>query len=231
MRRTNITSHYKLPTLAVLLFNLVASYAQDKEKGENDTNIICFAAQNKWVCAPEDKQHIANEKATKLINENSSELETSDVVIKSINIPKFDAADTVDSSPASSISQDNNVKVAEQKVEAQPRTINEQQPSNASSIIPINDNNPYAKLWSHQLIGLSTPQSAINFVKQKNLDPNEVLIIKSIRAEMDWWIVLYGLYKDKQTGLDSEASLPKNIKKPWLRPLKNLKALGFIEKF
>lgn len=229
MRRTNITSHYKLPTLAAFLLSSFATYAQDK--GEKDTNIICFAAQNKWVCAPEDKQHIANEKATKLIDENSSELKTSDVVIKSINIPKFDVSNNINNPQISSASVNNGTQTSKQKTETSPKVVEEKQPLPNSTVTQINDNNPYAKLWSHQLIGLSTPQSAINFVKQKELDPDEVLIIKSTRANMDWWIVLYGLYKDKQTGLDNEASLPKNIEKPWLRPLKNLKAFGFIDKF
>ena len=48
---------------------------------------------------------------------------------------------------------------------------------------------------------------------------------------MDWWIILFGLYKDKQTGLDNNDNLPKEINTPWLRPLKDLQVNGFIEKF
>ncbi len=204
MRRRHITSHKKLPILILLIISS-ASLAKDKIK---DTNIICFAAKNQWVCAPEDKQHIANTKASKLINKSESELETSEVVIKTLNAPKFNNSGSYKNktSPIAPIKQE------------LPKTIKTPQ------------DNPYANLWSHQLIGVSTPQNAINFVKQKNLNKNDVLIVKSSRNDLDWWIVLYGLYKDKDTGLQNN-NLPQTIEKPWLRPLKNLQFNGFIEKY
>ncbi|HFC30401.1 MAG TPA: hypothetical protein ENJ44_05095 [Oceanospirillales bacterium] len=164
---------------------------------------------------------MANEKAQKLLKDNGSEYKSSEVVIKSINIPKFETA-IVDH------------KQTEQTF-ADARTVDVEQESNkpkaAVKLAQAENSNPYALLWSHQLIGLSTPQSAINYVQNKNLNKNDVLIIKSIRNGMDWWIVLYGLYKDKQTGLDNVINLPVNIDKPWLRPLKNLQVKGYIEKF
>lgn len=218
MRRKHPTSHNKLSVVFVFLVTSFASIAKDEAE---DTNIICFAAKNKWVCAPEDQQEIANEKANKLIG-NNSEQEISEVIIKSINFPKFKS----DVSPSIKTNYPIIQTVAE--------------PSNNESLevnlkkeklSPNRNPNPYAELWSHQLIGVSTPQNAINYVKKNNLNKDEVLVIKSIRKGMDWWIVLYGLYKDKQTGLDNTPNLPKNIHDHWLRPLKNLQVNGFIEKF
>lgn len=222
MRRKNITSHYKLPVLTFVLLTSLIVKAKGEEK---DTEIICFAAQNKWICAPAGQQDLAKQKAQKLLEKNKTELGSSEVVIKSINIPKFDTQVVQDTK----VNNSENTLVVNKPFEKQIVVdLNEKKPI----IKPINDNdNPYANLWSHQLIGLSTPNSAIKFVKNNNLDKNEVLIIQSTRANMDWWIVLYGLYADKQTGLDNAVNLPENINNTWLRPLKNLVVNGFVEKY
>ena len=219
MRKRYITIHKKLSTISLLFIVIFTVTAKDKDE---DTNIICYAAKNKWICAPENQQGTASKQATKFIKENSSELKTSEVVIKTISIPTFNTS-TISDKP-----------LGKTKSEIKP-TVNDRskvvrKPTIKTKTIAKNDN-PYARLWSHQLIGLSTPQSAINFVKQKNLNKDDVLIVKSVRANMDWWIVLFGLYKDKKTGIDNEENLPINIDKPWLRPLKNLQVLGFVEKF
>jgi septal ring-binding cell division protein DamX len=228
MRRKNITSHIKLPIIVICLIYSSLILAKNKD---NETNIVCFAAQNKWICAPEDQQNIANEKATKLLDMKSSEVGSSEVVIKPINIPKFNANNTFDSAeyvspqtqslPSENTNQENNAPSLKPNVNSEPEIELKNTPAN----------NPYAHLWSHQLIGVSTPQNAINYVKQKNLNKDDVLILKSTRAEQDWWIVLLGLYKDKQTGIDNTKNLPDNIDTPWLRPLKNLDVKGFIDSF
>jgi septal ring-binding cell division protein DamX len=221
MRKRYLTIYKKLSTLVIVLTFSCTILAKEK-KDDEDTNIICFAAQNKWVCAPEDRQQLANEKAQKLLKDKGSEYESTEVVIKSINIPKFETVVVNNNKEAEQAAEDiSNVHIEQEKAK----------PKAAIKLTQGENSNPYALLWSHQLIGLSTPQSAINYVQNKKLNKNDILIIKSIRNNMDWWIVLYGLYKDKQTGLDNEMNLPVNIDKPWLRPLKNLQVNGYIEKF
>ncbi len=209
-------------TLFILFFSTIV-FSKDKPK---ETNIVCFAAKNKWVCAPEDQQEIASEKANKLLENKHSELETSEVVIKSINIPKFD-------SPPARIEQKiQTPDVITENTTVSKKELNNSKESLSPKVTKYKENtNPYAELWSHQLIGVSTPQNAINYVRKHNLNKDDILIIQSVRNGMDWWIILFGLYQDKQTGLDSVSNLPENINKPWLRPLKNLQVNGFIEKF
>jgi septal ring-binding cell division protein DamX len=218
MRRKPITSYFKLP---IILFLLTSFFVNAKET-EKDTEIICFAAQSKWICAPADQQNLASQKAQDLLEKNKSELISSEVVIKSINIPKFESLET--NTTTEQVTADKNIEKPLETEFANNTKQNIKQ-------INTNSENPYAKLWSHQLIGLSTPNSAVKFVVQNNLNKEEVLIIQSTRANMDWWIVLYGLYNDKQTGLDNEKNLPTNINKAWLRPLKNLIVKGYVEKF
>lgn len=213
MRKRYLSSHTKL---SIIIFTVLLTTAAFAKKKTEETNIVCFAAQNKWICAPEDKQNIANEKAQKLLEQKKTETIPTNIVIKPINIPKFETADN------SLISELSDTPPVKPKEAIKTQTTKLTAPPN---------NNPYAKLWAHQLIGVSTPNSAVRFVKNKHLNKEDILIIKSVRNEMDWWIILFGLYKDKQTGLDNVNNLPASIKDPWLRPLKNLKVNGFIEDF
>ena len=222
MRRKYITSHYPLSiTLCLLLLSTIA-FSKEKPK---ETNIVCFAAKNKWVCAPENKQEVANEKANKLLKNNHSEFGTSDIVIKSINIPKFDSPAITNTQPTTP-----NIAVDNKTISKTESNTNKEK-NNPITTQTKGNKNPYAKLWSHQLIGVSTPQNAINFVRNHNLNKDDILIIQSVRNGMDWWIILFGLYQDKKTGLENENNLPDNISKPWLRPLRNLQVNGFIDKF
>jgi len=225
MRRRNIKSHKKL---SIILIVFVSFFLK---ANEDETNIVCFATKNKWVCAPEDQQHIASEKAEKLIDIHKSEVGSSEVVIKSINIPKFNTNNSLRTSQSTQYLTTSEETIKSDETDQKKQSRDTPQNNKKINLKETSANNPYEKLWSHQLIGVSTHQNAINYVNKKNLNKEDVLILKTTRAEMDWWIVLYGLYKDKQTGINNTINLPKNIDPPWLRPLKNLDVKGYIEKF
>ena len=224
MRRKYFTSLIKL-SIILLNCNFI-SKAVAKEK-EGDTNIICFAAKDKWICAPKDQQNLANEKAEKLLKIQSSDIGSSEIVIKPINIPKFNANNLFDSVNATQPVSNEKNQIKEVSENSQNLTESEVRFKDTDT----STENPYANLWSHQLIGVSSAQNAINYVVQKKLNKEDVLILKSSRSNQDWWIVLFGLYKDKQTGIDNAVNLPMNIDPPWLRPLKNLEVKGFIESY
>ncbi len=173
------------------------------KNNEEETNVVCYAAQSKWVCAPEDKKELANIESTKLNEENSTKQLSSKVVIKQLKVPQFISSNT------------SNSKTQGFK----------------KSIQTFNNDNPYENLWSYQLVGVSTPQNALNFVNKNGLNKNNILIIKSTHNNMDWWIILYGLYKDKQTGIKDKPNIPPSIKKYWLRSLNNLVVNGYIDEF
>ena len=222
MRRRYSKSHFELPIIFVFI---LFSHLIEAKENENETNIVCYAAKNKWVCAPEDQQEIASEKAEKLIGLHDSEVGSSEVVIRSIDIPRFNTINNIE--PTDNLKDETNRGSKSDVSRSQKYT-------ETDAKVQLNDtsaNNPYVKLWSHQLIGVSTHQNAINYVYKKRLNKDDVLILKTSRANMDWWIVLFGLYKDRQTGIDNAVNLPSNIDPPWLRPLKNLEVKGFVEKF
>lgn len=231
MRERYFTSYNKLSRIIKvlplnLLFLSFFAFASEKSEKNKDIDIICYATPQKWVCAPETEKQLANEKAEKLIKKYNEEV-PSNIVIKSIDIPKFTEQEPVQDSRQSFV----NMLSPRRKDEPPPPEDANLKQQSAMTEVSHNQGNPYAKLWSHQLIGVSTPQQAVRYVKQMGLDRQEILIIKSVRNGHDWWIVLLGLYKDKQTGKNNEINLPDNVEQAWLRPLKNLDVRGFIEDF
>lgn len=212
MRKRYFTSHKKL-SIIILCFIFSSVFAKQKNK---ETNIVCFAAKTKWVCAPENQQSIASGKAKLLLEKKTDRLLSPEVEINTIKFPKFSKK------PEPRRTQQLSNKFIDFTTEKKDKIKIQTTETHV---------NPYAKLWSHQLVGLSTPQAAINFVKEKQLSQSKVLIIKSSRENMDWWIVLYELYDGKQGGIDNEINLPNTINKPWLRPLKNLIFIEILENY
>lgn len=234
MRRRYFTSHIKLPIIFIIVSTFViANETEDQNQSEqvNETNIVCFAANSKWICAPEDQQNIASAKALKSLESRSLEMGSFEVVIKPINIPKFNTKNTFDFTEKSNNDFGARSNTKSQLEKKQANTNNNVLVDPEIELKDTSANNPYSKLWSYQLIGVSSHQSAIRFVKQNKLNKEDVLILKSVRAGKEWWIVLFGLYKDKQTGLDNVDYIPANLNQPWLRPLKDLVVNGFIEKY
>jgi septal ring-binding cell division protein DamX len=238
MRKRYFTGNRKLSELKILICLFGGwAFSVAAEKKSEDIDIVCYATPKQWVCAPESEKQKANEKAAELVEKYEKEA-PSNIVIKTIDIPKFESAEPVkkDDFYSAILPREevvNKDEVVEDAVETEqsatePVAQSQKQPQN--NYTPV-DSNPYARLWSHQLIGVSTPQNAVKFVVSKKLRKEDVLIIKTTRVGMEWWVVLFGLYKDKQTGIENEVNLPTNLDKPWLRPLFNLDVLGFIEDF
>jgi septal ring-binding cell division protein DamX len=87
----------------------VAQTENDSEAtAENE--IICYAAKNKWVCAPADQKQQAHDKAMKLVEQNKSSgidqdnIDNSQVEIKTMDVNN-DFSQQVQQSPAETVSQ------------------------------------------------------------------------------------------------------------------------------
>jgi septal ring-binding cell division protein DamX len=216
------------PKNILIIFALLYVWQIQAQEPAKDTDIVCFAAQKKWICAPKDNQKMAQEKAGKLIKQdsNNSEVQKSEVVVRSLNIPKIEA---IDYSAATS-------PVDEPTIQSSKEEIVEEPPLEPSKIQSEYNTKPesikdYADFWSYQLIGVSTQQAAIKYVEQNQLNKLDVLIVESEHQGYDWFVVLFKLYQDRTSAIQDLNNLPSNLKKPWLRPLKNLVIKSFIEDF
>lgn len=209
MRKRYFTSSKKLSVIILFAF-FVLGHTKEKPK---DTNIICFAAKNEWICAPEDKQQIAVDKVKNLtVDSRANELPLSEVIIKTVSIPKFQEKHP---------SPDNELVQFQQKPKPKPKP--KPLPSRVEQVEYTNETEDsfinYNDYWSYQLIGVSNKQAALKFISDKGLNKEDVLLVKSSRKNNDWWIVLFGLYEDREIGKNSMFKLPNNIKQHWLRPL------------
>lgn len=224
MKKTKVHSIVNLLLFLILIINNFA-FAKNSKK---DTDIVCFAAQKKWICAPKNNQEIAQEKAEKLIKETEqNKPSNSAVVLKPLNFPKMQAIDYSDPSQRNTVTKAQNQEAPAKPTQSENPTTSGQ--SN-NKITNLNKEN-FSEFWSYQLIGVSTKQSAIKFVESNNLNKSDILIVESEHQGNQWYVILYNLYKDKDSGLSDKINLPSQLNKPWLRPLNNLKINNFVEIF
>ncbi len=114
-RRAPKTATTKAMTaISLMCLFVVTGYAvaqtevDSKPTAENE--IICYAAQNKWVCAPADQKQQAHDKAMKLVEQNKSSgidqdnIDNSQVEIKTMDVNN-DFNQQVQQSPAENVSQ------------------------------------------------------------------------------------------------------------------------------
>jgi septal ring-binding cell division protein DamX len=222
----------KVPFIKALLliYALLLSWHIQAKESDKDTNIVCFAAQKKWICAPKDNQDIAQEKAGKLIKQEASKTETqkSEVVVRSLNIPKMQAIDYSDPNPSNTGSSINDSSESMDPEPIEVKVSNKDTTNTFSKPINIDD---YSKYWSYQLVGVSTQQAAIKFVQKNNLSNEDIMIVESEHNTYEWFVVLYKLYNDKDSAAKDQYNLPTGLNKPWLRPLNSLKIKSIIKEF
>ena len=77
--------------LIILVFflldsNVVFSQVEEDSTPTSETEIVCYAAQNKWVCAPADQKQRAHDKAMELVNNTQS----NDISSEFIESPKVE---------------------------------------------------------------------------------------------------------------------------------------------
>ena len=198
-----------MPIQLILCFLIsFAAYAKSKD----ETNIVCFAAKNKWVCAPEDRQELANEKAKKLLEKSNKP--TQNIKIKPLTIPSFIP-----------IAQEEQIPLQIKSSKPVAKKDNSTYSESYNLKKPID----YQKYWSYQLIGVSTLQNAKNFIQQKKLNASKLIIIESTRKGMPWWVVLFGLFEDKAIAQENLNKLPQGLKNTWLRSLKELAIVKIVD--
>ena len=94
--------------LGVTGYSVAQTEVDSKPTAENE--IICYAAQNQWVCAPADQKQQAHDKAMKLVEKNKSSgieqdnTDNSQVEIKSMDVNN-EVNQQVQQPPADNVSQ------------------------------------------------------------------------------------------------------------------------------
>ena len=95
MKNHSIDASTTVPAMVFLSLSMLSfagySAAQNEIDSEPtaETEIICYAAQNQWVCAPADEKQKAHNKAMKLVEKKQAsqfDVDSSQVEIKTMDL-------------------------------------------------------------------------------------------------------------------------------------------------
>jgi DamX protein len=76
-------------------------------------------------------------------------------------------------------------------------------------------------LYSLQLLGSRSEESVVDYINRYRLDPSLSAYYRGDYRGSDWYVLLYGIYPDRQAALEARAGLPAAVRKakPWPRDL------------
>lgn len=231
-------------TLVIFLTGLVStgeakkSLPIEKESPTSETEIICFAAKEKWVCAPATDQQQAKDKAMRLIDQKSQQekvvintiqqdAEWNEVVIEEPSTLEPSTAST-SSSTAEHNANTNMQQVMDKSqtdVALQPETGNQSQ-SNVFSDWQTNHGNQ----WTLQAVGTTNLQNLERFIADNSLG-NETMSVATTEVKgAPWHIILVGLFDDREQALAFKNAAQNNGAKwagsAWPRPVNGIKSIN-----
>ena len=78
--------------------------------------------------------------------------------------------------------------------------------------------------YSLQLLGSRSEKSVIEFIKRHKLDEHQTAYYQGIYRGSAWYVLMFGVYPDKQAALAGRTRLPAKIRKdkPWPRTLESV---------
>ncbi|WP_154222513.1 SPOR domain-containing protein [Marinicella rhabdoformis] len=210
----------------------------EKDSPPSETEIICFAAKEKWVCAPASDQQQAKDKAMRLIEEKS---QTDDVVIKTIPveeewndvvIEESTTANASDAIESSGVEVENTVAkestVINQNPSPQQTQKSEQQPEHQSNVFSDWKAN-HNQQWTLQAVGTTNLSNIERFITDNQLGNQTMSIATTEVKGAPWHIVLVGLFDNREQALafkmaavDEGASWASSA---WPRPINGITTL------
>ncbi len=218
----------KIFTLLLSLFPLVflssAVIAKkdlpvETESLASETEIICFAAMDKWVCAPASDQQQAKAKAMRLVEEKEQQ---NAVVIKTMPVESQWQEAVIEESVSEEHvqeTQDNPVQVgdtsnqvpsiqpvaaqavANQQETVQPIATPSAASNKTSSQIFSEWQVSHNKQWTLQAVGTTNLPNLEDFITQNNLGKETMSIATTEVKGAPWHIVLVGLFDSRDQAL------------------------------
>ena len=209
----------------------------EKESPPSETEIICFAAKEKWVCAPASDQQQAKDKAMRLIEEKSKQEK---VIINTIpsgtGLKEVVVEEPVNSEPLTAAKPQNMVSgdFKEKKVDVVTTTqvVPDQEVQDASSTGLQQSNvfsdwqSDHSNQWTLQAVGTTNLPNLERFISDNNL-VNETMSIATTEIKgAPWHIVLVGLFNDREQALAFKEAAQNNgstwASSAWPRPVNGI---------
>lgn len=241
--------------LAVLMFIPALSQSQDLPQQETENNsdekrtqVVCYAAEDRWVCAPKgsEKPDVAiNQEKQATESEQASTAESTQPQTEPMSVNPLDPPEGVESFTDTAPEQTINNPMAETPED----TLTEQSPQNTVPAEPqppetgqsiMADDLPsevaattdyagdnwferYPDHWTIQIIGVANRQNLDAFIQQQQLTDANHRIVETRVNDAPWWVVIYGHYPDRNAADEARSRLPERLATDaWLRPLSSL---------
>ncbi len=263
MNRYKINQQHSIATIKPIRFGLVwlitgllmapQLWAQIEDETPNsDTEIICYAAQKQWVCAPADEKHKAHAKAMRLQQEapvdgNQTDSQVAISTLDSNNefIQQVQEQTPVQDSINEFTARRESPQATEKQgtltvdVELMPAT-GEQAADQIDGAVakPVteiqqvsHDDSEFSDWlskhpdqWTFQVVGSSNQHQLAGFIEQHQLQLGQYAIAKTQVNGADWWVVLVGRYDSRDQAINQRNQLPDALaSQAWVRQIKTIK--------
>ncbi len=218
---------------------------------DNSTEIVCFAANNKWVCAPENERENALRKAESINQQAESDpASETDIEINTLpNQPRFNEveetpqpvqqpAQRIARPEASRAESTEPSETTRQPIRSTPAPATQQTPVRSERDSGVTETTMHLQSfedwqqthrnhWSLQVVGVGNRQNLPAFIRQHGLDDGPIAVVRTEVNGNPWWVVLYGLYPDRDAALEGKENLPRRlISGAWVRQINAIQGRG-----
>lgn len=215
----------------------------EKESPPSETEIVCFAAMEKWVCAPASDQQQAKDKAMRLIDEK---MQQDAVVIQTIPTENQWQAVVVDESATSESPAEISVTLAEPQIEVNSAsaTVQDNPVITRSEQVEPTADQPVAEValgsqkqsahfsdwqanhsqqWTLQAVGTTNLPNLAGYINQNALDSENMAVATTEVKGAPWHIVLVGVFADREQALaykmEAQSQGASWANQAWPRPI------------
>ncbi len=197
-----------LSTMMLFCFVLTvkAQTPFDDEDHPTADETVCFAANEQWVCAPVAARAIAHEKAMQLIKE----AERNNVQITTV--PEQTEWKVVEHSTG--------VTAERTQVMTQKDTQGTIQNQNFREWIAQHPSG-----WVLQLVGTTNRSNLDRFITEYDLSEVTFAVATTEMEGAPWYILLLGVYGDREAAVSVRDSLPFELQSAWPRQIASVRLL------
>ncbi len=209
----------------------------EKDDPPAETEIVCFAAKEKWVCAPAGDRQQAHQKAMKLIDAQDDG-EPDDEPPESVQITTVPEPTTwdvveepvnqkpVNQEPKAVSTAETQLSETETPPVEQPYAVKQAAPSSGHVSVNFREWQQHRpEAWVLQLVGTTNLPNLEQFINQHDLSQSTFAIATTEVKGAPWHIVLLGVFDTRDAALAHRNALSHELQSAWPRPIAGIELL------
>lgn len=213
----------------------------EKDDPPAETEIICFAAKEKWVCAPARERQQAHQKAMRLI-ETPDDNEVDDEPATQVQITTVPQSTQWDVTEESLADNEVNAPAQVEVAESDPTPATQATPTEKAITSDQSDTELSATAspsslnfrdwqqqqpaaWVLQLVGTTNLPNLEQFINQHDLSDATFAIATTEVKGAPWHIVLLGVFDSREAALAHRDTLSQSLQSAWARPVAGIQLL------